>query len=60
MKVKHKHHPVKDSERQCNKCVHAHLIDTNPNTYECDAEVYDIRFLTCFVPRTDVTPVDAP
>ena len=43
---------VKNDEHNCSNCVHAHKIeDEYDKVYECDAEVYDPRFLTCFVPR---------
>ena len=33
----------------CRNCVHAHKVDDI--TYECDAEVYDIDTLSCFIPK---------
>ena len=52
--VRHKHHVVKSEERRCSNCAHAHKIeDEYDKVYECDAEVYDIKFLTCFVPREE-------
>lgn len=36
-------------EIKCRNCVHAHKIDDI--TYECDAEVYDIDTLSCFIPK---------
>ena len=37
---------------KCSKCVHSHKIedDQYDKTYSCDAEVYDIDHLTCYVP----------
>ena len=37
--------------RTCGKCAHAHKI--GDKEYECDAEVYDIDTLSCFVPREE-------
>lgn len=50
MQVKHKHQPIMSEERKCSGCIHAHRIDEN--TLECDAKVFDIKFLTCFVSRS--------
>lgn len=38
---------------KCSNCVHSRKIedDEYDKTYSCDAEVYDIDNLTCFVPR---------
>lgn len=33
----------------CKNCEHAHKVDEIQ--YDCDADVYDIDNLTCFVPR---------
>lgn len=50
--IHHKHPlPKKDLSRDCTKCIHAKKIDDH--TYECDAELYDIKMLTCFVPREE-------
>lgn len=57
MRITHKH-PIKKKspERTCPNCIHAHKVeDEYDKTYECDAEVYDIRHLTCFVPREEQT-----
>ena len=46
----HKHPlPTKDKKRDCTKCEHAKLIA--PHEWECDAVLYDIKNLTCFVER---------
>ena len=41
----------KDLERDCTKCKHAKQVADHE--WECDAELYDIRTLTCFVPRDE-------
>ena len=55
MNIHHKHPAVKSEERKCSKCIHAHKIDDDEydKMYECDAEVYDIKNLTCFVPKEE-------
>lgn len=54
MGVYHEHLTAKSEERRCSNCVHAHKIDDEyEKMYECDAEVYDIKDLTCFVPREE-------
>lgn len=35
--------------KECKNCAHAHKVDDI--VYECDAEVYDIDTLSCFVPK---------
>lgn len=37
---------------KCVNCIHSHRIedDEYDKVYECDADVYDITNLTCFVP----------
>ena len=35
--------------KECKNCAHAHHIEDN--VYECDAEVYDIDTLSCFIPK---------
>lgn len=48
--IYHKHPiPAKSPERDCTRCDHARQIA--PHEWECDAVVYDIRGLTCFVER---------
>ena len=43
---------VKEDERRCCNCIHAHKIDDEyDKVYECDAEKYDVENLTCFVPK---------
>lgn len=44
---------VKYDKPQCHDCIHAHKVedDEYDKVYECDAEEYDIKNLTCFVPR---------
>lgn len=48
--IRHKH-PIhaKSPDRDCTKCAHAKQIA--PHEWECDAIVYDLKFLTCFVER---------
>lgn len=58
MKVKQRHQPILSDERQCVNCAHAHRIDET--TLECDAEVFDTRFLTCFVAADTCKSVDSP
>lgn len=45
----HHKYPIhtKTPERDCTKCAHA--TQTAPHEWECDATVYDIKNLTCFV-----------
>jgi hypothetical protein len=38
-----------DENKTCKNCVHANKVDDI--TYECDAEVYDIDTLSCFIPK---------
>lgn len=33
----------------CNSCAHAKHIEDN--VYECDADIYDIDTLSCFIPK---------
>lgn len=49
MNIKHKKQPVMSPERNCANCIHAHRLDEM--TLECDAEVFDTKFLSCFVAR---------
>ena len=55
MKVKHIYPKKKNSKNEinkqadCTKCIHAHKIAEH--TYECDAEVYDIKTLSCYEPK---------
>ncbi len=50
--VNHKHPlPRKDLSRDCTKCEHAKKVADHE--WECDAELYDLRMLTCFVPRKE-------
>ena len=50
--VRHKHPmPKKDISRDCTKCAHAKKVADHE--WECDAVLYDLRKLTCFVPRNE-------
>ena len=53
MKIKHKHAAIKSEERTCSNCIHANRVDEI--TLECDAEVYDVKHLTCFEAREEKT-----
>lgn len=43
--------PEKDLNRDCAKCMHAKKV--GEHEWECDAVLYDIKMLTCFVPRDE-------
>lgn len=47
--IHHKYPIYENPERDCTKCDHARQIA--PHEWECDAVVYDIKGLTCFVER---------
>lgn len=38
-----------DEHKTCKNCARAHKVDDIQ--YECDAEVYDIDTLSCFIPK---------
>lgn len=41
-------------ERKCSNCIHAHKLDDEyDKVYECDADVFDIKNLSCFVPKEE-------
>ena len=44
---------AKNEMRNCTRCEHARQIA--PHEWECDAVVYDIKGLTCFVERKEQT-----
>ena len=50
-----KHNPcIKNDEIRCSNCIHAHKVeDEYDKVYECSAEEYDIKNLTCFVPKEE-------
>ena len=45
---------IKNEEPRCSNCIHAHKIeDEYDKVYMCDAEEYDTKHLTCFVPKEE-------
>lgn len=40
-------------EADCTKCAFAEKSATEANTWYCNAALYDIETLSCFVPRKD-------